>query len=618
MAALCVNRDKRNLENGGRWAVLTALVKALGLAWSESSAFAVLMCIARVASGVMPLGVLWAGKTIIDRIQETRAVDVATSQSSSIELLAAPIVAYVALTVGREVAKACATLSSEVMASRILGRANIMLMEKLIQHPGLEPFEDYRARDALRNARAGIATRPVEVVDSCLGTLETISACIGAAAVLWHLHPVAMLLVAAVALPSVMVEAELFKRLVKVFADHAAGSRMLAYLDRLQTTREGAQEIRLYGLVQILRSRYRQLSELMVKQGTAPMRTYAWKSSAVAVGETAVVGAAYCYLAYSTASGVLSLGDLSLYSGAVLLIHSQLSSALRGVSRMYSHGMYLLHFFQFLEEPSGLRTRSAPKGHGRKFDGPLKIEMIDVGFRYPGTERSVVTNLNLQLNPGETVGLVGENGSGKSTIVKLLLRFYDPDEGRILVNGDDLREMEPKDYRRLVSVVFQDFCNYEMTMRENIGFGDLQQMSNDNALWAAARKGEAREILDELPNGLESTIGRRFGDRELSMGQWQRVALSRAFLRDSRLLILDEPTATLDAASEHQVYQRCEDLAENRTTLLISHRLNTLRMADRIAVLQSGRIVEEGSHDQLMRSQGRYASLFELQANRYR
>ena len=223
MAALCVNRDKRNLENGGRWAVLTALAKALGLAWSESSAFAVLMCIARVASGVMPLGVLWAGKTIIDRIQETRAVDVATSQSSSIELLAAPIVAYVALTVGREVAKACATLSSEVMASRILGRANIMLMEKLIQHPGLEPFEDYRARDALHNARAGIATRPVEVVESCLGALETISACIGAAAVLWHVHPVAMLLVAAVALPSVMVEAELFKRLVKVFADHAGG-----------------------------------------------------------------------------------------------------------------------------------------------------------------------------------------------------------------------------------------------------------------------------------------------------------------------------------------------------------------------------------------------------------
>ncbi len=326
---------------------------------------------------------------------------------------------------------------------------------------------------------------------------------------------------------------------------------------------------------------------------------------------------AYAYVIWRTLAGRLGIGTFYFLTNAILQASSNIQQVFSTLSGIADQALFLTDLLAFFEMKPTIRSKPnalhapRPIQHG--------FEFRDVSFRYPGTSRLVIDRLNFHLHPGERVALIGENGQGKTTIVKLITRLYDPTEGEILLDGVDLREYDLEDLYREIGVIFQDFMRYEMTARENIAVGKIEDLDNIPLLQSAARKSLADEVVSRLPAEYEQMLGRRFeGGVDLSGGEWQKLALARAYLRDAQLLVLDEPTAALDARSEYQVFQRFSELTSGKMALFISHRFSTVRMADRIVVLENGKIAEEGTHDRLTRMGGRYAEMFELQAASYR
>ena len=314
----------------------------------------------------------------------------------------------------------------------------------------------------------------------------------------------------------------------------------------------------------------------------------------------------------------ITLGDLTLYLAAFRQGQAAIQSALASIGGLYEDGLFVSNLFTYLDIPTGgerprARPRSAPAGHSQL------IEFREVAFRYPGSDRDAVHGVNLRIEPGEKLALVGENGAGKSTLIKLLLRLYDPTAGAILYGGVDLRDFDPRDLRDRIGVLFQDYVKYQFTALENVGLGEVRAIADRPRIEAAVDQAGARNVVDELPQKLDTMLGGWFEEgHELSGGQWQKIALARAFMRDhAELLVLDEPTASLDAEAEHDLFLRLKALAADRSAILISHRFSTVRTADRIAVLQGGRIAELGTHEALLARDGRYAHLFRLQASGY-
>lgn len=323
------------------------------------------------------------------------------------------------------------------------------------------------------------------------------------------------------------------------------------------------------------------------------------------------------YVIRQTIVGVITLGDLMLYASVFQQLQSALGGLLHGLSTIYESTLFISNLFAFLE----LRPSIPPSTDGHRPPETWQEGFVfhGVSFRYPGTDKDALHNVSLRLRPGEKVALVGENGAGKTTLVKLLCRLHDPTEGVITLDGIDLREYDPASLQERIGVIFQDFARYYLTARENVGFGQVEALDDQARIEAAAKKSGAHEVISALPNGYDTTLGRWFDDgHQLSLGEWQKVALARAFMRDADLLILDEPTASLDARTEYEIFQRFAGLTHDRTAILISHRFSTVRMADRIVVLNDGHVVEHGTHQQLLERGGVYATLFNMQAEGYR
>ncbi len=526
---------------------------------------------------------------------------------------------YLLLTVTGEVGAAFSGLGQQTMSDRILGRVNTLLMEKVTSLPGLAPFEAPAFHDALRNARSGISSRPAQVLEQALGLLESSMACVGVVFILWYLQPLVLLLVLAAALPSWIVQMQLFSRVAGVFRGQATDARRLTYLDRLLTGGEAAKEMRLYGLFGHFMDRYRAIAERMFRQAFPHMRRYCISGSLGSLLEAALLGVAHGIVVYRTARGALTIGDLSMYTGAILQLQANLFRVLAGFSRSYEHGLYLRHFFDFLKQKPSIHLEPPNRALRVPADLRMDIEIRGLCFRYPGTERFVLRDLNLRIAAGETVALVGENGSGKTTLVKLLTRLYDPTEGDILLGGKDIRRYDLDELRANIAAIFQDFCRYHMTARDNVAFGDIERRADLPVVRRAAALGQAAILIEGLPDGYETVLGKQFeAGVDLSAGEWQKIALSRAFMRDARILILDEPSAALDVETEYDIYRRSAELTRDKTTLLISHRFTTVRMADRIVVLNDGKNVEEGTHEALIDRGGQYAEMFNAQAERYR
>ncbi len=480
----------------------------------------------------------------------------------------------------------------------------------------LDQFEDSTFYDKLERARQQTTGRTV-LLSQVLGQVQDLISMGFLAVGLMTFNPWLILLLLVAVVPAFLGESHFNDRSYALTRAQTAERRELDYLRYLGASDDTAKEVKLFGLSGFLIGRFRSLSDKFYHDARAlAIRRSAWGTFFALLGSAGYYSA-YVVIILRAIHGTLSIGDLTFLAGSFRQLRSLLEGILNRFTSVSQGAIYLQDLFEFFE----IKPRLVRPEHPRPFPKPILegFRFEDVGFRYLHSDRWANRHLSFDLRPGEKLALVGENGAGKTTLIKLLTRLYDPTEGRILLDGVDLREYDPAELRSQVGVIFQDFLRYQMTMAQNIAVGDIAQKDDRALIETAAQRSLADTLVEKLPGHYDQELGRRFRQGvELSGGEWQKVALARAYMRDAQLLILDEPTAALDARAEYEVFQRFSELTKGRTAVLISHRFSTVRMADRILVLEKGELQEIGSHEELLAKGGRYAELFHLQARGYR
>jgi ATP-binding cassette subfamily B protein len=593
-----------------RLSALRNVPPVLRIVWDSGPWVVGLGLFFRLLSALLPIALLWIGKLIIDAI--VRAVS--THQ---------PVQRGFWWLVAGEFALA---LSGSIL-SRVIDYLDSLLADKYTHYVSIEvmkhaadldliAYEDPVFYDRLERARVQ-ATDRLGMIQSIGRLVQQVITTTTLSISILLFSPWLLLLLVIGVIPAFVGESHFaFLGYAKNFRQTPV-RRQLDYLRVLGGSREAAKELKLFGLRQFLICRFTQLSDQIYDENVDLARRKLVAGSLLSVIGTAGYYGAYVYVVWRTVNGALTIGSLTFLAGAIQQASSNIQQIFSTVSSIADQALFLTDLLAFFEMQPTIRS----KPNALPAPRPIRqgFEFRHVSFCYPGNSRMVLEDFNFALRPRERVALIGENGQGKTTIVKLLTRLYDPVEGQILLDGVDLREYSLEDLYQEIGVIFQDFMRYEMTARENIGVGRIEDLANLQQLRLAARKGMADEVIARLPSGLEQMLGRRFeGGVDLSGGEWQKIALARAYLRDAQVLILDEPTAALDARSEYEVFQRFAELTKGKMALFISHRFSTVRMADRIVVLEAGKIAEEGSHEQLSRLHGRYAEMFELQAASYR
>ncbi len=489
----------------------------------------------------------------------------------------------------------------------------------LMQHAAkldLKHFEQSEYQDRLERARRQAASRST-VISQVFGQGQSIITAMALAAGLFVYAPLLIALLAISVAPAVWGEFRFNRLAYWISHNRSPERRQLQYLREIGASADSAKEVKLFGLGEFLATRFKTLSRQILEENTALSIKRAWQTGALAALSTLTYYAAYAYIVWRTLHGEFSIGELVFLASSFNQLNGYLQQILIGFTQIAGQSLYLDDLFSFFEiEPTILEPADpAP------FPAPLKQGIVfeNVGFKYPGSERWAVRNLSFTVPAGETLALVGENGAGKTTIVKLMTRLYDPDEGRIIVDGVDLKRFATTDLRRHIGVIFQDFLRYSFSASDNIGVGRIEAANDRDRVIAAAEQSLADPVIRKLPGGYDQMLGRTFlKGQDLSGGEWQKLAIARAYMRNAEIIVLDEPTAALDARAEAEVFTRFKALAEGTTAVLISHRFSTVRMADRIVVLANGGVVEAGTHEDLIALGGRYAELFELQAAGYR
>jgi ATP-binding cassette subfamily B protein len=586
-------------------AVYAAVPGSVRLIAGASPGRAVALTVMHVVFRSIEPASLWFAKLLLDAL--------AAQQAATAFLLGG---LYVAL---RVIGTAASWLFEPVYAGfrdRFVFHLHTRLMDKAAEMPDLTLFETPSYYDKLQQARQAVdwAQRLINPVVTGVATVAVFVALIGTIGLL---HPLAVAIVLLSALPRYVARVSFGHGYWQVFRGQAPHVRRLDYFFQLLTTDGAAKEVRLFGLGDWLLDRYRRTYRGVIEEVETYRRGQLLPMLGYPSLATIGVGAVLLYAIWEALQGRITISDFVLYSGAVFLVQDALRSVLDNAGNVHDAQLHVSHITEFLT----LKSPMAVRRGGRPVPSPWRrgMELRGVTFCYPGTERVVLRDVNFSLKPGETLALVGHNGAGKTTLVKLLCRLYDPTSGEILLDGVDLREYDLAAWRRQVAAIFQDYARYQLTAGENIGLADLTRIDDDQAIAAAAARAGADEVIATLPRGLATPLGRHFVEGvELSIGQWQKLALARAFFRRAPLQILDEPTAALDTQTEYAVYERFRELTRGRTTILISHRFATVRMADRILVLDEGRLVEEGSHAELMAAGRLYAGLYELQAAAFR
>jgi len=505
--------------------------------------------------------------------------------------------------------------SDSLLANRYTQHVSVRVMKQAARLD-LTTYEDPVFYDRLERARVQATDRLAMIQQMGRLIQQVITTLVFSAALAWA-SPWLILLLAVGVLPSFLGETHYaFLGYAKNFRQTPA-KRQMDYLRQVAGSREGAKEVKLFGLNKFFTSRFQALADQIYLEDVTLSRSKLIVGGLLGIIGTLGYYGAYVYVIWRTLGGAYGIGQFTFLTASIQQASSNLQLVFSTASGIADQALFLTDLIAFFDmeptvdsNPNGLST---PKIIRRGF------EFRNVSFAYPGTERTVLKNFNLTLSPGERIALIGENGQGKTTVVKLITRLYDPTEGQILLDGVDLREYSLEDLHRHIGVIFQDFMRFEMTARENIAVGRIDQPHQQGDIELAAHKSLADTVVSKLAGGYDQMLGRRFeGGVELSGGEWQKMALARAYLRDAQLLILDEPTAALDARSELEVFERFAELTEGKMALLISHRFSTVRMADRIVVLSGGRLIEEGNHQELMAKSGLYASMFEMQAASYR
>src|SRR4051794_3091229 len=582
----------------------------LKIVWQSGPGVVIFGLISRLFAALLPLALLWVPKLIVDAIVHAKVA----SQAVPPRLWWLVGLEFGLAVLGGILARAI-DYSDSLLADKYTRHVSIQVMKHAAELDVIA-YEDPVFYDRLERARVQSTDRLVMI--QMLGRLiQQVITTITLSVSIIYFSPWLMLLLIAGVLPAFLGESHFaFLGYAKNFRQTPI-KRQLDYLRVVGGTKEAAKELKLFNLAKFFTERFAKLSEIIYQQDVSLARRRLGMGSILSLVSTAGYYGAYVYVIWRTVAGNVSIGTFTFLTGAILQASSNIQQVFSTLSGIADQALFLTDLLAFFQMKPTIQS----KPNALRAPRPIKqgFEFRGVSFRYPGTERQVLNRLDFHLHPRERVALIGENGQGKTTIVKLITRLYDPTEGQVLLDGVDLREYDLEDLYREIGVIFQDFMRYEMTARENIAVGKIDDVMDLAALKAAAQKSLANEVIARLPAEYEQMLGRRFeGGVDLSGGEWQKLALARAYLRDSQLLILDEPTAALDARSEYQVFQRFAELTSGKMALFISHRFSTVRMADRIVVLESGRIVEEGTHDQLTHIGGRYAEMFELQAASYR
>ncbi|MGH8052339.1 MAG: ABC transporter ATP-binding protein [Stenotrophomonas sp.] len=588
--------------------------------WQTSRVLTMTSLGLRLIRAVMPVAMLYVGKLIIDE-----AVRLAGAggmpplgealSSGHLNTLLELLLLELSIAIGSDLLGRMVNYADALLSELFTNATSVRLMEHAAELD-LEDFEDPELQDKLDRARRQTMGR-MSLMSQLFGQAQDIITVISFAAGLVMYAPWLMLLLAVALIPAFVGESHFNTLGYTLNFSWTPERRQLDYLRQVGASVETAKEVKIFNLHRFLIDRYKLLSERFYRANRALARKRAvWGTMLAALG-TLGYYAAYAYIAWRTIRGDFSIGDLTFLSGSFMRLRQLLEGLLTGFSQVASQALYLDDLFSFFAIKPEIHSRENAVAIPRPIREGFVFE--NVGFRYPDAERWAVRHLDFHLQAGEVIALVGENGAGKTTLVKLLARLYDPDEGRILLDGRDLRDYDLDDLRANLGVIFQDFVRYHLTAGENIGVGLVESMQDKTRIQHAARRALADEVIDGLPGGYDQLIGRRFKTGvDLSGGQWQKIAIARAYMRDAQVMILDEPTAALDARAEFEVFQRFKELSDNRTAVLISHRFSSVRMADRILVLADGRIEASGTHEELMIGGGRYAELFELQAAGYR
>jgi ATP-binding cassette, subfamily B, bacterial len=559
---------------------------------------------------IIPIGLLWVAARIIDGV-----VTVATKHQAIPNSFWWLVAAEFGLTVLAGVTGRIIAFLDTLLADRYSRHVSVLVLDHA-SHLDLATYENPAFYDRLERARVQATDRLVMIQSTGQLIQQAITTISLAVPILWF-SPWLLLLLVAFVLPAFLGESHFAFLGYSLSFRQTPRRRLMDYLRVLGGSKEAAKELKLFGLSDFIATRFRALWDGIYTENLKLARHRMAAGAALSILSAVGYYGAYVYVLYQALNARISIGTMTFLTGTILQISSNIQQIFSTLASIADQALYLTDLLAFFNmKPTVLSKPNALPAPRPIRDG---FEFRNVSFWYPGTTRRILDRLNFRLSPGERVALIGENGQGKTTIVKLISRLYDPSEGHILLDGIDLREYSIEDLCSEIGVIFQDFMRYEMTAAENIAVGRIEKLNDMPAIEAAARKSLADVVVKKLRGGYDQMLGRRFeGGVDLSGGEWQRLALARAYLRDAQMLVLDEPTAALDARAEYEVFERFSDLTVGKTTLLISHRFSTVRMSDRIVVLEGGRIVEEGHHEKLMALGGRYAEMFELQASSYR
>jgi len=580
------------------------------MVWNTSPGITSATIVLRLVSAVIPVCQLWVGKLIIDQV--VQSISGRTANHHQIWVL----VAYeIGLAVLSDLLSRAINLCDSLLGDKFTNHVSLRLMEHATQLD-LVSFEDPVFYDKLDRARRQTTAR-LGMLAVLAGMGQQTLTLLSLSAAVVSFSPWFLVLLVAAVIPAFLGETRFAMLAYSILYRWTPERRELDYLRMLGASSQSAKEVKIFGLGQYLADRSRVLFDRFYRENKALAVKRAASGSLLNLLPTAGYYGAYILILVRTLSGALSLGSLTFLAGAFARSRGLIESLFSSLNNIAEQALYIKDLFDFFETKPSIASPPNALPAPRAIQSGF--EFRNVSFAYPGSDRQVLQRISFRFDANERIALIGENGAGKTTLVKLIARLYDPTEGSILLDGVDLREYDVESLRGEIGVIFQDYMRYDMMARENIGFGRVEELDNQERIEGASQKSLAESVIAQLPLGYQQMLGRRFENGvDLSAGQWQKIALARAYMRDAQVLILDEPTASLDARAEYEVFLRFADLTRGRMAVLISHRFSTVRMADRILVLADGAIIEQGSHRQLVALGGRYAELFELQAAGYR
>jgi ATP-binding cassette subfamily B protein len=600
--------DKPTLKQ--KFAALRDLPQFFKLVWQTDHYYTILSIILRLLRSAIPVSILYVGKLIIDEI-----IHLSNANNPAHDHLWKLIAAEFALAIVSDALARATALTDSLLGDLFSNYTSIRIMEHAATLD-LDQFEDSEFYDKLERARQQTIGRTV-LLSQVLTQVQDMISMIFLAIGLMAFNPWLLLLLLVAIVPAFLGESYFNDRTYALTRGQTPERRELDYMRYLGASDETAKEIKLFNLSGFLVKRFKTLSDKFYDDNrTLSVKRASWGTVFALLGSIGYY-AAYIVMIVKTVEGALTIGTLTFLAGSFRQLRSLLENILSRFTSVAQGAIYLRDFFDFFEIQPKIFTAVKP----RPFPNPITEGFIfeNVGFKYHNTERWANRYLSFTLHAGEKLALVGENGAGKTTLVKLLSRLYDPTEGRILLDGVDLKEYDLYELRRNIGIIFQDYLKYQMSLAQNIAVGNIEELDNRNLIERAAEKSLASSLVDRLPLRYDQALGRRFNNGvELSGGEWQKVALARAYMKEAQLLILDEPTSALDARAEYEVFNRFAELTKGKSAVLISHRFSTVRMANRILVLEKGELLEIGTHEELLALNGRYAELFLLQAQGYK